>query len=341
LGELARQTLRSLVAPRRVVVALAVVVPIVAAQRRELGSSGWALPLLAATVVVLLVLAPIAYRELFALEHRRETLVLRVLAFGLLGLVAPLVLNVVPLQLGVAPFVSRTPTLLIAVAMFWAAGYALGRDIDLERRWQDASARALAASRTAEDARLRALRAQLDPHFLFNTLNAIAEWCREDALVAERALLSLSSLLRKVLSGATEDRWPLTSELDVVRTLFEIHRIRDPESLEVRWSLPEGLDDLVVPPLLLLPVAENAITHGPGRGHAGAIDVSVERDEERVRFGLENPGAFSGRRPGGHGIDNVERRLAAAFGADASFKVGAAGPNRTRADLVWPAEVAS
>ena len=99
----------------------------------------------------------------------------------------------------------------MSLALFLVGGFGLGRDIWFEDRLARAEARAVALAREAERAQLLALRAHLDPHFLFNTLNAIAEWCREDGETAERAVLRLSAMLRTVLGRRARrrpGRWP-------------------------------------------------------------------------------------------------------------------------------------
>ena len=130
-------------------------------------------------------------------------------------------------------------------------------------------------AREAEGAQLLALRSHLDPHFLFNTLNAIAEWCREDGETAERAVMRLSAMLRTVLAGVRASTWPLAEELALLDTLFELHRLRDPDRVRVTRHLPEPLPDVAVPPMLLLPLAENAVKHGPAAGHAGEIVLTA------------------------------------------------------------------
>src|SRR6185503_20288258 len=130
-------------------------------------------------------------------------------------------------------------------------------------------------AREAERSQLLALRAHLDPHFLFNTLNAIAEWCREDGETAERAVMQLSAMLRTVLDGVRAPSWAFADELKLLDTLFELHRLRDPERVHVTRRLPAPLPDLQVPPMLLLPLAENAVKHGPAAGHGGDIALEV------------------------------------------------------------------
>jgi LytS/YehU family sensor histidine kinase len=195
--------------------------------------------------------------------------------------------------------------------------------------------RAEALAREAEHAQLLALRAHLDPHFLFNTLNAIAEWCREDGEVAERAVLQLSEILRAVLAGVKAASWPLATELRLVRDLFALHLLRDPNLFTLEWNVPPALAAAVLP-MLLLPLAENAVKHGPAAGHRGVLHVSVRVEGERLRVQIDNAGRYAGPREGSDGLPTALRRLRLAYGDDASLTIGPDG-DRTVAVLDLPA----
>jgi LytS/YehU family sensor histidine kinase len=235
------------------------------------------------------------------------------------------------------------------VVLFLVGGWGLGRDVLLEERADrseaaaeraallaekkslEAQAHALLAERNA----LLALRAQLDPHFLFNTLNAIAEWCATDPTVAEEALLRLSRLLRSMLDGTQRASWPLATELELVTELAALFSIRDASRYRFRRDADVALPSLEVPPMLLLPLVENAITHGPAAGHEGEVVLTARPAGEGVTLTITNPGAFSGRREGGQGIGMVEKRLRLAYGERAHLSVSAVG-ERTQAELVLP-----
>ena len=111
--------------------------------------------------------------------------------------------------------------------LFLVGGWGLARDIELEAGFSAERQRAERLAESAERASLLALRAQLDPHFLFNTLNAIAEWCREDPAVAEAATLRLASMLRTMLTGIRSATWPLATEIALAQSLFDLYAIRD------------------------------------------------------------------------------------------------------------------
>jgi len=227
--------------------------------------------------------------------------------------------------------------LTVSVAMFWVGGWGLGRDIDFEVDLIRARARTRELEQEAERVSLLALRSHLDPHFLFNTLNAIAEWCREDGETAERALLELSAMLRTMLGGVKASTWPLRQEIELVDALIALHRIRDPEAIEVVREVDTALLDRSVPPLLLLPLVENALKHGPAAGHRGTVTVTVSEASNHeasnpgasggaTQIKIRNPGPFAGRRPGGEGVAMVERRLALAYGEAASLRLAQRDP---------------
>src|SRR5262249_42125272 len=147
---------------------------------------------------------------------------------------------------------------------------------------------------------------------------------------AERAVLQLSALLREVLAGVRRSTWPLKQELELVRTLFALHLLRDPDRFTVEVQLPDPLPDVEVPPMLLLPLAENAVTHGPAAGHRGAIAIAVTADATHLVVSLANPGAYRGPRAGSDGLPTVEKRLQIAYQGAARLEIrGADDGERT------------
>ncbi|TVQ90446.1 MAG: sensor histidine kinase [Deltaproteobacteria bacterium] len=206
------------------------------------------------------------------------------------------------------PFLAQPAAFAILTAATLVAGFLLGRDIDTERHLESKRRHLDALAQARDNAELLALRAQLDPHFLFNTLNAIAEWCATDPRVAERAILALSDVLRTVQRGARQTAWTLREELDLGRAVLDLHAIRDPERFAS--SLRGEAPDLRVPPLILLPLLENAVKHGPGAGHEGSIEIEVRPLDHGAVIEVSNPGPYAGRREGGQGLELVERRLA-------------------------------
>jgi signal transduction histidine kinase len=331
-----RETLTALVAPRRLVPIALVCAPLIAAQGRFSGDP-MAVPLAIVTCVAFVLIAPTAWRWLLPERVRGGAYFVRVALYAAIGATVVLALGVaVPRFFGVGrTFLTHPLSLVITGALFVVGGWGLGRDIGLESSLARERARADALAREAEQAQLLALRAHLDPHFLFNTLNAIAEWCRQDGETAERAILQLSSILRAVLEGVRAPDWPLGRELELVRTLFSLHEVRDRQAFTLAWDVAADTHGVPVPPMILLPLADNAIKHGPAAGHRGPIRVSATRQDGRVRIILENPGPHRGPRAGSAGLPTVERRLALAYGAGAHLKIGSSG-GRTAVEVLVP-----
>jgi signal transduction histidine kinase len=332
-----RSTLRSLLNPRRLIPILLVSAPLVAAQGNY-SRDRFAIPLGIAMCIAFVIVAPVSWRVLFPDRFNLRHGGIRLILYATIGAGVVWSLGiVVPRVLGMGNTLLTAPTsVVVCLALFLVGGWGLGRDMWMENELARAEARATLLAREAEGAQLLALRSHLDPHFLFNTLNAIAEWCREDGETAERAVMRLSAMLRTVLAGVRASTWPLSEELALLDTLFELHRLRDPDRVRVTHRLPDPLPDIGIPPMLLLPLAENAVKHGPAAGHAGEIVLAARTTaDERLVVSIENPGAFRGRRPGGSGIEIVERRLALAYDDQAVLTIAAVGET-TRAEVTLP-----
>ena len=333
-----RSTLRALLHPRRLVPVLLVSAALVAAQGNY-SRDPLAIPLAIFMCLSFVVVAPVSWRVLFPERIDLRHGGVRLILYGAIGAGVVLSIGVVaPRVLGMGhTFLTAPSSVVVSLALFLVGGLGLGRDIWLENRWLLAEARAQAHARDAERAQLLALRSHLDPHFLFNTLNAIAEWCREDGEIAERAVMQLSAMLRTVLAGVRAASWPLADEIALCETLLSLHRLRDPNRVRVEWRLPEPLPRVEVPPMLLLPLVENAVKHGPAAGHDGVLSVAaqVSPDGRQLHISLRNPGRYLGRRAGGNGIEMVERRLELAYEGHAAFRIAADG-EATLAELTLP-----
>jgi len=335
-ASIVRATLRALVEPRRLLPILLVCAPLVVAQAR-FSREPLALHLGVLMCLLFVAVAPVSYRVLFPegldLSHGG----IRLLLYGTVGSGVVLSLGfVLPRLLGISPtFLTQPTNLAVCGALFLVGGWGLGRDIGFEVSLTRERARAARFALEAEQAQLLALRSHLDPHFLFNTLNAIAEWCREDGAVAEAAVLRLSTMLRSVLAGVRSATWPLEQELELIRTLFELHLLRDPDLFQLGMNVPSGLGDVPVPPLVLLPLAENAVKHGPAAGHRGRLSLDITLRGDLVEVAIENPGASKGPREGSAGLPTVERRLALSYGGRARLAL-ASTEERTRVCVTLP-----
>jgi two-component system sensor histidine kinase AlgZ len=268
-------------------------------------------------------LAPASWRWA-AGQARDGRWLLGYVGFFVLGGVVVALIGLAPAWIGMrGTYVVDPPALGLVMTLFLVGGWGLGRDIDLEEGMESAERRADLLAMEAERARLLAMRAQLDPHFLFNTLNAIAEWCREDPALAEQATLKLASMLRAILDASMRPSWPLSREVALLEQLVDLYTVRDRERYRFVLEVPRPLPEIEIPPMLFLPLVENAITHGPSAGHAGQVRVKIECEEGAVALTIDNPGAYAGRREGGQGIAMVERRLALAYAGAATLSLRA------------------
>jgi len=338
LESILRSTVRGLLAPRRAIPIALVVVPLTIIQDAY-SRDPLAVPLALLMCGSFLLVGPSLWRALFPMDRAIDlSSFFRVLFYAFVG--ASLVLGIgraLPDLVGAGQtFLTSKPSLAVCVALFWVGGWGLARDIELEEHLARERARVEALEREADHAQLLALRSHLDPHFLFNTLNAIAEWCRADGVVAEKAIVQLSSMLRTMMTGIQSTTWPLAKEIELATALFAMHAIRDPSAFTVRLDLPDPLPDVDVPPMLLLPLAENAMKHGPLARHKGEVLLKITIVRDLVRIELSNPGAFGGPRDGGNGLAIVKKRLALTFGDGASFTISAEGEDRTHAVVVVP-----
>src|SRR5687768_16727315 len=189
------------------------------------------------------------------------------------------------------------------------------------RRYQDRELRLV-------QAKLQSLKTQLHPHFLFNTLNAIAELIHGDAGRAERTLTQLSDLLRTALNRGEADEVSLKEELDFLRNYVEIQQTLLQERLTVRWQIDDDTLDACVPAMLLQPLVENAIQHGIGPiATGGTLEISTRRDGDQMHIVVQDDGrglgkdVSAGRGKPGIGLANTRMRLSHMYGGAHRFSL--------------------
>lgn len=209
---------------------------------------------------------------------------------------------------------------------------ALGVLLALEAR-EEASRHQLHAARLEAQlgqAQLQALRMQLNPHFLFNTLNAAASLIHSDPSSADRMLARLSGFLRLTLDLPPESGHSLRQELAFTRSYLAIEQIRFRDRLQVEEEVDEALLDAKVPVLLLQPLVENALHHGISQREAGG-HVRVRARKEGAKLCLEilddGPGCDPDRIGAGIGTANTRDRLHQTYGENQRFLIGNA-PDR-------------
>jgi LytS/YehU family sensor histidine kinase len=167
-------------------------------------------------------------------------------------------------------------------------------------------------------AQLNALRRQIEPHFLFNTLNAISGLVREqknDAAVS--TIAALSDMLRRVVQDSNRAEVPLSEELEFLERYLEIQTVRFAERLRVTFDVPEELLGAQVPSLILQPLVENAVKHGIAkRTQGGEVRISGSRLNGMVAIRIYNDGPVLREdwQNGGTGVENVRTRLESLYG---------------------------
>ncbi|HEV2149574.1 MAG TPA: sensor histidine kinase [Longimicrobiaceae bacterium] len=219
------------------------------------------------------------------------------------------------------------------------AGWALHTYRDLQRQ-QLAAARLQAQ---LSEARLQALRMQLHPHFLFNTLNTISNLTQRDPRDARRVIARLGELLRRALES-TEQEIPLGEELRFAQGYLDIVRARFGERLRIELQVAPSLEDALVPTLILQPVLENAVEHGVAASLAdGWIGVEVEREGEVLRLRVSDNGpGFRGREVvEGVGIRNTRARLEQLYGQAGRLTLRDTDGGGATVELVLPYRVST
>jgi two-component system LytT family sensor kinase len=193
------------------------------------------------------------------------------------------------------------------------------------------------AERVRANAQLAALRAQLHPHFLFNALNAISELVHRDPALADRLLLRLADLLRRVLAAGDVHEVTLAEELAFSRAYLEIQEALMGDRLVVDYDVPDALAHARVPSLLLQPLLENAIRHGlAARRAGGRLRIAARAAGPVLEVEVVDDGAGSEAAPrDGIGLANTRARLATLYGDAGRLEAGPANPG-FRARVLLP-----
>ena len=186
----------------------------------------------------------------------------------------------------------------------------------------------------ATEAELTALKAQINPHFLFNTLNTVAQLIHADAARAEATIEQLAEMFRYVLAGSERELVPLEEEVAFVDGYLEIERARFGERLRVTREVDLDALDMLVPSLILQPLVENAVRHG--RGSDGSMDLSLRiawvADEVVITIADHGPGmrpSFGLGESPGHGLHNVDERLRKTYGETRGLQIADNEPQGT------------
>jgi len=208
--------------------------------------------------------------------------------------------------------------LIIEMCIYWAV-LGVGYAVDYYRKYKEGEVHASRLEAQLAQAQLQALRMQLHPHFLFNTLNTVSTLVRTNRNAAATDMIAgLSELLRLTLESSSAQEVSLKQELDFLERYLDIEQIRFGDRLRVRMEIEPGTLHAAVPNLVLQPLVENAIRHGIARrAEGGVVEIRAERTNGVLRLQVrdDGPGLPEGDPPGeGVGLSNTMARLERLYG---------------------------
>jgi two-component system, LytTR family, sensor histidine kinase AlgZ len=176
----------------------------------------------------------------------------------------------------------------------------------------------------AQDAELRALRAQIDPHFLFNSLNSISALTTSDPAKARTMVILLAEFFRNSLDLGTKNRISLTEELSLIDKFLTIEQVRFGSRLQVRQDIGQKTLECRIPPLLLQPLIENAVRHGISQLiEGGTITLRIRLHNDRLNITIENPfdPDYVPKKGTGLGVKNVRSRIQTLYGNEGRIDI--------------------
>ena len=196
----------------------------------------------------------------------------------------------------------------------------------------------LSSEKEALEANLRLLQAQIEPHFLFNTLSNVLSLIDTDPANGKSMLVDLIHYLRTSLSRTFPDPITLDQEMDMIKAYLNIQKIRMGERLHFKIELPDAVSKHPFPPMLLQPLVENALKHGlEPKMEGGEIMIKATEEEDLIRVEVMDTGCgFSSLHNAGVGIGNVKERIKLLYGEKGRFIIEENKPNGVRAIIEVP-----
>lgn len=181
------------------------------------------------------------------------------------------------------------------------------------------------------------LSAQLNPHFLFNSLNSIKSLIEENPSKARRAIDLLSDLLRSSLYEKDKDLISIKDELALVNDYIELEKLRFEERLSLHSTLDDSLEQVKIPTLSIQLLIENAIKHGIDKLiKGGVINLVIVKNEEQIIISVQNPGKITSKHSKGVGLKNLKERLEIQYKTKASFQLIEIDANTVEAKIILP-----
>jgi LytS/YehU family sensor histidine kinase len=187
-----------------------------------------------------------------------------------------------------------------------------------------------------QNAKIKALQAQIHPHFLFNSINVIVALCKRDPLFARKLLIQLSTFLRNNTSATSRTLIPIEKEMESVMAYFSLEQARFPERFTLKTSIHSSLEKALIPPFTIQPLVENAIVHGfSDRCKNETVEIALYKEESFFKISVKDNGigipsnrlkhigskAIPSNKGTGIAIQNIRERLSLVFGSEASFSI--------------------
>jgi len=230
-------------------------------------------------------------------------------------------------------------TRILSGLITYAAVVAVAWTMESQRRLRAEGVRGAQLARDLADAQVHAIKMQVQPHFLFNTLHAVNVLIEREPATAARVITRLGDLLRHTLARAAVTEVPLRSELEVLTLYLDIERVRFRDRLTLDIDVPPELHSAMVPDLVLQPLAENAIKHGIGRDTgAGVVTVRARREGDMlVLLVIDTGSGPAGDVTDRVGLTTVRTRLQRLYGDRQSLRLtrGPEGGCVARIELPW------
>lgn len=221
--------------------------------------------------------------------------------------------------------------------LFYCAILAVGFAREYFLRDQERQAHAAQLQAQLAEARLDALRMQINPHFLFNTLNAVSALVERDPSGVRKMIARLSELLRTTTDSRAADEVPLRQELQLLDRYIEIMEIRFQGRLRAEREVDAATLEALVPNLILQPIVENALEHGASRASGeGLVRITAKRDGGKLIITVRDNGPGVGANREGVGLANTRARLAQLYGAAGGVTLTTAPDGGALAEIVVP-----
>jgi len=217
--------------------------------------------------------------------------------------------------------------------------YTRGRLIEVQSQARAEELKRIEQEKALIQAQLKLLQAQIEPHFLFNTLASVHSLIATKPEVAATMLENLNHYLRQALDHSRSEASSLSQELALLRAYLDIQQVRMGGRLSYRFDVPEDVAALPFPPMLLQPLIENAIKHGLEPAISGGhIELRARLNQDQLEVEVKDSGVgLAEGALSGVGLSHVRKRLRALFGEQACFHIGASPDGGVLARLVIPA----